>query len=212
MIFNTAEEAFEYYYNKISKSGVDRGSWISMFDVNFKILNPLKNNIETSWRKFNTQYAQYEWQWYLSGNRSGVEISKKAKIWEKCMDKVGNVNSNYGWHWRQGDQLQYVIDQLKQDTNSRRASISIYDAKGDRHNFENDTPCTYAINFRLVGDCLNMSVMMRSNDLWYGFCNDQYCFSKLQEFVAKELNVQVGYYNHFANDLHLYKNFLNKNK
>ena len=29
-----------------------------------------------------------------------------------------------------------------------------------------------------------MCVVMRSNDLWFGFCNDQYCFSKLQELVA----------------------------
>jgi thymidylate synthase len=45
---------------------------------------------------------------------------------------------------------------------------------------------------------------MRSNDLWFGFCNDQYCFSKLQELIALKLNLEIGWYYHFANNLHLY--------
>ena len=99
---------------------------------------------------------------------------------------------------------------LKKNKESRRASISIYDAK-QRHNFDNDTPCTYAIHFYIVDNKLNMSVMMRSNDLWYGFCNDQYCFSKLQIMVAEELNINIGKYYHFVNNMHIYNNFLKKN-
>ena len=53
-------------------------------------------------------------------------------------------------------------------------------------------------------DKLNMSVMMRSNDLWYGFAIDQYCFSRLQQMVAQRLSIEVGQYFHFANNLHLY--------
>jgi len=49
---------------------------------------------------------------------------------------------------------------------------------------------------------------MRSNDLWYGFCNDQYCFSMMQQMVADRLNLPVGTYYHFANNLHLYNNKL----
>ncbi len=49
-----------------------------------------------------------------------------------------------------------------------------------------------------------MCVTMRSNDLWYGFCNDQYQFSKLQELVAEKLDIPMGTYYHFAHNLHLY--------
>ena len=125
------------------------------------------------------------------------------------MDNNGNVNSNYGYQWNKGKQSDYVINELKYNKNSRRASISIYDAK-DRYNFKNDTPCTYAINFNIYNNKLNMSVMMRSNDLWFGFCNDQYCFSKLQELISKKLNLKIGTYYHFTNNLHIYNNFLNK--
>ena len=49
-----------------------------------------------------------------------------------------------------------------------------------------------------------MSVNMRSNDLVFGFCNDQYFFSKLQTLVADRLGLDVGYYYHHAVNLHVY--------
>ena len=55
-----------------------------------------------------------------------------------------------------------------------------------------------------------MSVVMRSNDLWYGFCNDQYCFAQLQLLVAEETDYEIGTYYHFAHNLHLYEKDLGK--
>jgi len=54
-----------------------------------------------------------------------------------------------------------------------------------------------------------MSVLMRSNDLWYGFCNDQYCFASLQKEVSERLSIKVGSYYHFAHNLHLYNDKIN---
>ena len=45
---------------------------------------------------------------------------------------------------------------------------------------------------------------MRSNDLIFGFCNDQFCFSQLQKYVASKIGAEVGYYYHFAQDIHIY--------
>jgi thymidylate synthase len=56
---------------------------------------------------------------------------------------------------------------------------------------------------------LSMQVMMRSNDLVYGFCNDQFCFSKLQKYVADELNLEIGTYFHFACNMHIYEKHYN---
>ena len=53
-----------------------------------------------------------------------------------------------------------------------------------------------------------MCVVMRSNDLWYGFCNDQYCFSKLQELVSQRAGYDMGTYYHFAHNLHIYNDKL----
>jgi thymidylate synthase len=92
---------------------------------------------------------------------------------------------------------------LRRNPNTRQATISIYDGK-EMDQYKYDTPCTYAIQFTVVNDKLNMCITMRSNDLWYGFCNDQYCFAKLQELVAEETDYELGSYYHFAHNLHLY--------
>ncbi len=210
MVFNKAQEAFEFYYDLISRDGINFDNTKALFNIGFNILNPLENNIKTKWRNFSNKYAKREWEWYLSGNPNAEEISKHAPTWKNMMDENGNVRSNYGWQWKRNDQLNKTIEILKRNKNTRQAAISIYDGK-EIQSYSKDTPCTYAINFTIINNELNMSVLMRSNDLWYGFCNDQYCFSKLQELISNELKVNVGSYYHFVNNLHIYNNFLNKN-
>lgn len=210
MIFKQANEAFEYLYDKINNEGYRQNSTLSLFNIGFYIENPLKNKITNKTRKWNEDYAEYEWQWYLNGNPNAEEISKRAKIWKNHMDENGNVRSNYGWQWMRNNQLDKIIKKLKQDYNSRQAVISIYDGK-EINTYQYDTPCTNSIHFQIVNNKLCMTVNMRSNDLWFGFCNDQYCFSKLQQLVADKLKKDVGWYYHFASNLHLYETHLKLN-
>ena len=114
-----------------------------------------------------------------------------------------HVNSNYGYQWERNYQLDYVIAKLKHDKDTRHAAISIYDGK-EHAKYRKDTPCTYAVQFTILNDKLNMAVLMRSNDLWFGFCIDQYCFSYLQKMVADRLSIETGTYYHYAHNLHLY--------
>ena len=209
MTFNNAQEAFESYYDLISEQGNDFDNTKTLFNQGFTILNPLDNKINTDFRKWSNKYAKREWDWYLSGNPNAEEISTHAPIWKKMMDVDGNVRSNYGWQWQRNKQLDKVVSILKNNSNTRHAAISIYDGK-EINTYSKDTPCTYAVQFTVYQNRLNMAVLMRSNDLWYGFCNDQYCFSKLQELVALRLGIDVGEYYHFAHNLHIYNNFLNK--
>lgn len=215
MEFNTANDVFEFYYKKISNEGIEFSDTKALFNQGFTILKPLDNNINAEFRNWNLYYAKAEHKWYESGDRNikalGEIYGKIPAIWSRMADLIGNVNSNYGWQWKRNNQLSNVIDILKTNKESRQAAISIYDAK-EMHHYKYDTPCTYAVQFTIIDNKLNISVLMRSNDLWFGFCNDQYCFSKLQEHVASELKIEVGTYFHFASNLHIYNNFLNKNK
>jgi thymidylate synthase len=206
--FKTAEEAFEELFDEIIVFGEDRAGTKTIYNVGILIENPSNNSINTNWRKWNKEYADYEWQWYLSGNKNAVEISKKAKIWSNMMDENGNVNSNYGYQWQRNNQLDKAINLLKKDNQTRKASISLYDGK-EIDQYSKDTVCTYAINFYIKNNKLCMQVMMRSNDLVYGFCNDQYCFSKLQEIVANKLNKDLGEYFHYVCNMHIYEKHFN---
>lgn len=208
--YNNAQEAFEELYDYVS----DRGEWFdntrAIFNVGIEIINPLDNAINTSYRKWNPTYAEREWKWYLSGDPNAEEIAKKAPIWCNMMDADGNVRSNYGWQWQREHQLEKVIQMLRENPKTRKAAISIYDGK-EISTYRNDTPCTYGIQFTIRDTKLHMSVLMRSNDLWFGFCNDQYCFSKVQEMVASELDLGVGTYYHYAHNLHIYDDKLGMN-
>lgn len=207
-IFIHAQEAFEYLYDYILSKGEISNDTMQCMNVGFTILNPTLNHIDTKWRKWNHDYAEYEWQWYQSKSPSAIEIAKRAKIWQSMMDENGNVNSNYGYQWNRNNQLEKVIELLRKDKTTRRASISLYDGK-EIDLYSKDTICTYAINFYYQENRLCMTVMMRSNDLVFGFCNDQYCFSKLLEYVAKELDAEIGTYYHFVSNMHIYKRHYN---
>ena len=206
-VFRNANEAYEYIHDRILQDGVDFANTKALFNVGFYITNPLDNKIINRERNWKQEYAEAEWQWYLSGDNHiktlGDIYGKVPEIWKRMADDRGYVNSNYGWQWQRQEQLEKIIYMLKKNPDTRQACVSIYDGK-EFDEYSHDTPCTYAVQFTIVHGRLDMCVTMRSNDLWFGFCNDQYCFSKLQEMVSKRLNVEPGVYYHFAHNMHLY--------
>ena len=205
--FKNADEAYNYFHDKIITDGKDLGNTRALFNVGFTLEKPLENYIFNKERNWKPDYAEAEWQWYLSGDpnikKLGQLYGKIPPIWERMADSKGNVMSNYGWQMYRNNQLDYVVAKLKNEKDTRHAAISIYDCK-EHERYRKDTPCTYAIQFTIYNYVLNMSVLMRSNDLWYGFCNDQYCFSMIQKLVADKMNMEVGEYYHYAHNLHLY--------
>ena len=209
--FKNADEAFSFYYGTIPYEGQKFDNTMAMFNQGFTILNPTDRMITSEAREFNVEYAEAEWQWYLSGEPTidtlGSIYGKIPKIWQKMADENGKVNSNYGAQWERGWQLDKVVAMLKENPNTRQAAVSIYDGK-EISSYKYDTPCTYAVQFTVLNNKLNMCVTMRSNDLWFGFCIDQYCFSKLQELVSERTGYEVGTYYHFAHNLHLYNDQL----
>jgi len=212
--FETANDAYEFYYNVIIDQGIKFGDTKALFNVGFYIDNPTWRVISNKDRKWSLEYAEAEWQWYLSGDRDinklGEIYGKVPAIWKRMANEHDLVNSNYGWQWMREDQLDHIVKKLKAEPDTRQAAISIYDGK-EMYMYEHDTPCTYAIQFSIINEELCMSVYMRSNDLWYGFCNDQYQFSQFQQLIAGMLGISVGWYYHHAHNLHLYNNKIPNN-
>jgi thymidylate synthase len=209
--FQTANQAFEYLFPYILSNGQEVNGTKQIMNAAFYIENPMDRKITCDYRNWKEDYAEAEWQWYLSGDPNADAIAEKAQIWKLMQDEDGNVNSNYGYQWIRNNQIYKVIDMLKKDPTTRNASVSMYDGK-EIDKYSKDTICTYSINFQLHNDKLNMSVLMRSNDLVFGFCNDQYCFSKLQELVAQEVGLPMGQYFHYSDNLHIYKRHWNLKK
>ena len=210
-VFRNANEAYEYIHDKILQEGIEFGGTKALFNVGFYITDPKDRKIINKERNWKEDYAEAEWQWYLSGDPKvstlGDIYGKVPEIWKRMADGDGKVNSNYGYQWERNGQLDMVLEMLKHNKDTRQACISIYDGK-EISDYAFDTPCTYAVQFTVVNNRLDMCVTMRSNDLWYGFCNDQYQFSSLQMLVAHETGYKLGEYYHFAHNLHLYNDKL----
>ncbi len=211
--YKNANEAYEDLLEYVPMNGIDFDNTKALFNCGFYIQNPLDNHITNKERNWKLEYAEAEWQWYLSGDPSidklGDIYGKIPPIWERMADSDRNVNSNYGYQWNRNDQIHYVVGKLREQPDTRHAAISIYDCK-EYAKYRNDTPCTYAVQFTIINNKLCMSVYMRSNDVWYGFCNDQYCFSMLQKMIAERLSIDVGWYYHHAHNMHIYNDKLNK--
>jgi len=209
--FKNANEAYEFLLDQAIRHGQDFNGTKALFNCGFYIDNPRNKFITNAERDWSPKYAAAEWAWYLSGdpsiNKLGDLYGKIPPIWRRMADPSGNVNSNYGYQWKRNDQIGYVVDLLRNNKDTRQACISIYDGK-EHDKFATDTPCTYAVQFTIIDNKLCMSVYMRSNDIWYGFCNDQYQFASLQEMIADKLSIETGWYYHHAHNMHLYNDKL----
>jgi thymidylate synthase len=210
MIYRNPTEAFELAYHYINKHGDLFAGTKAMFNVSFTIDNPLEKVITTPARKFNQDYADYEWDWYLKGDRDAKEISERAKIWKQMMvPNTTEVNSNYGFFWNYNDQLNKAIEELQRNKDTRRAIVVHY-ILDELDRYKYDTPCNDVLNFYVKDGKLQLTVFARSIDLWFGFCNDQYTFAKLMELVSKKTGYPVGQMHWFITNCHLYERHWNK--
>ena len=73
-----------------------------------------------------------------------------------------------------------------------------------------DTPCTVAWHFQVRNGRLNLTVFMRSNDVWLGLPYDLLSFTTVQRVVASVLGIDPGEYHHVVSNLHLYEQHWDK--
>lgn len=161
-------------------------------------------------RNLNIDYIKQEFLWYLRGDRFDTSITEHAAMWKSLTHEDGGINSNYGQYvFGQENQFDTVKGILEDDKDSRRGSISILRQEyisGDVP----DQPCTYALNFRIRKNALNMTVHMRSQDGIFGMGNDAPAFSFIHEMMYNSLkdkypDIEYGDYFHFTDSFHVYE-------
>lgn len=106
---------------------------------------------------------------------------------------------------RTADQFPIVVERLREDPDTRQAVVTLWDPKYDAAGGKKDHPCTTAFIFQVREGKLDMSVLMRSNDLWWGWPYDSQQFAMVQLSVAGVLGIPVGKYTHHAASAHLYE-------
>ena len=85
--FKRANDAYEYYHDKIIREGVNFGDTKALFNVGFYIENPMDNFILNGERKWNPVYAEAEW----NGIYPKIEILMSWVEYMAKYRKYGNV-------------------------------------------------------------------------------------------------------------------------
>ena len=102
------------------------------------------------------------------------------------------------------DQIANVLAKLRDKPATRKAVVQLFNAE-DLSEAHNEIPCTTTLQFFLRDQRLEMIVTMRSNDAYKGLPHDVFCFTMLQEILARSLGCDIASYRHFAGSMHLYE-------
>ena len=106
---------------------------------------------------------------------------------------------------RTAGQYDILIERLKNDPDTRQAVATIWNPQLDLQAEKRDYPCTILHQFRIRNNKLNMSVYMRSNDVWLGAAYDFFQFTRVQLAMASVLGIEPGTYHHHVGSLHIYE-------
>ncbi|TFF86239.1 MAG: hypothetical protein EU517_00705 [Promethearchaeota archaeon] len=100
------------------------------------------------------------------------------------------------------NQIDYIIEKLKQKPYSRRAQAITWRPLVDP--FHSDPPCLQRIYMRVKDEKLIMQTTWRSRDLFRAWEANVNGMIRIQQYVADKLNLRVGHYVDFCNSLHIY--------
>lgn len=97
----------------------------------------------------------------------------------------------------------YIIPMLKSNCSSKRAVVVFYNPKEDSHLERKDTPGMIMIDFKIRNGKLDVTSIIRSNNMLYGWPANVYQSFLLQEYISQELKVKPGKITTFSTSAHL---------
>lgn len=210
VIGNSMDEILKKIVNEIMMNGEEyspRNMLIKEINgCHFRLENPRNRIIYNPERRFSVMFSLGEFLWYLAGKNDLETILYYNGNYDKYSDDGETLYGAYGKRIFGDDtkcQFDRIIELLKNDKDTRQAVISIYNSNDSKIKTR-DVPCTCTLQFLIRNNRLNCITYMRSNDLILGTANDVFSFTMLQELVANELELEVGWYEHITGSMHIY--------
>ncbi len=155
----------------------------------------------------------HELLWFISGDTNiKYLLENDVHIWDEWADENGDLGSVYGEQWRSWqtkdnqsiDQLQNVIDQIKNNPDSRRHLVVAYNpGEVDKQALP---PCHSFFQFYVANNKLSCQLYQRSADLFLGVPFNIASYALLTMMIAHVCNLEVGDFVHTFGDLHIYNN------
>lgn len=161
----------------------------------------------------------HELLWFLKGDTNVKYLQdNKVTIWDEWKDENGDLGPVYGHQWRSWptadgrhiDQIQTVINQLKQDPDSRRIIVSAWNV-GELDKMAL-APCHAFFQFYVADNKLSCQLYQRSADSFLGVPFNIASYALLVHMIAQQCDLEVGDFVWTGGDCHIYKNHLEQVK
>ncbi len=166
-------------------------------------------------KKLHMRSIVHELLWFLKGE-SNVHYLREngVSIWDEWADESGDLGPVYGVQWRSWpaaggesiDQLQMLVEQIKQNPDSRRLIVSAWNvAQIDQMAL---APCHALFQFYVADGKLSCQLYQRSADIFLGVPFNIASYALLTMMVAQVCQLELGDFVHTLGDAHLYSNHL----
>lgn len=157
----------------------------------------------------------HELLWFLQGDTNIKYLKDNGvRIWDEWADEDGNLGPVYGSQWRSWptpsgehiDQIQLIIDQIKNTPDSRRIIVSAWNVA----EVENMAlpPCHAFFQFYVAEGKLSCQLYQRSADIFLGVPFNIASYALLTMMVAQVCGLEAGDFVHTLGDAHLYSNHM----
>jgi thymidylate synthase len=183
------------------KSIIHELLWFISGDTNIKYLVENGVRIWNDW-----PYEIYKKSKDYQGE-SMDEYVEKIKNDAEFASKYGDLGPVYGAQWRNFngvDQIKYILDELKNNPNSRRMILSAWNPS-EIHSMALP-PCHTLIQFYVADNKLSLQLYQRSADIFLGVPFNIASYALLLMMVAQVTGYELGEFVHTLGDAHIYQN------
>ncbi len=168
-------------------------------------------------KKLHLRSIIHELLWFLRGDTNVAYLQERGvRIWNAWADERGELGPIYGRQWRSWttangesiDQIQRVVQQIREDPNSRRILVNAWNVG------ELDTmalsPCHALFQFYVADGRLSCQLYQRSADIFLGLPFNIASYSLLTMMMAQVCDLLPGDFVLTLGDAHLYLNHLDQ--
>ncbi|NVJ98616.1 MAG: thymidylate synthase [Alphaproteobacteria bacterium] len=166
-------------------------------------------------KKLHLRSIIHELLWFIAGDTNIKYLKDNGvSIWDEWADEKGDLGPVYGHQWRSWptpdgntvDQIENLIDQIKNNPNSRRLIVSAWNvADVDQMALP---PCHCLFQFYVADGKLSCQLYQRSADVFLGVPFNIASYALLTHMMAQVCGLEVGDFVHSFGDAHLYSNHI----
>ncbi|MDB5111004.1 MAG: thymidylate synthase [Mucilaginibacter sp.] len=170
-------------------------------------------------KKLHLKSIIHELIWFLSGDTNIRYLKENGvRIWDEWADAEGNLGPVYGYQWRSWptpdgghiDQITQVINQIKNNPDSRRIIVSAWNVADV--NKMALPPCHNMFQFYVADGKLSCQLYQRSADIFLGVPFNIASYALLTMMAAQVCDLEPGDFIHTLGDAHLYNNHLEQTR